>query len=102
LRIDTPEENIKELQEAAVMAADVHRFAGLGPEWFWEDTFQMPRRKTWPEVHAQEVAAKKKEMGWTKKQLCEYYGKCFMSIKQALQIAEEQETQGDNGEQPPD
>jgi hypothetical protein len=101
LRIDSADEDLKELREAAVTAADVHRFAGLGPEWFWEDAFQLPRKTCWSEEHAAAVAAKKQETGSSLARLAEQFGRSIPTIRRALQLAQEQEVQGKKGEKPP-
>lgn len=44
------------LREAAHLAADVNRFAGLGSEWFWEDEFRIPEPTCWSRENAAWVA----------------------------------------------
>ncbi len=44
------------LNSAAHFAADVDRFANLGPQWFWEDEFHVPRKTCWSKQHAVEVS----------------------------------------------
>jgi hypothetical protein len=78
-----------ELQAAAHHAADVHRFAGLEPEWFWEDSFQLPRKTYWPEQHAAEVAAKKQETKWSLENLAKHFHKSVPTIRKALRRAQE-------------
>jgi len=71
---------------AADAAADPNRFAGLSEEWFWEDTFQIPR-KVWPfqemavEVSIQRLA------GQTHEQLAETFGVTVPTIRKALRYA---------------
>ena len=89
-----------ELQAAAHQAADVDRFAGLGPEWFWEDTFQMPPKSCWSEKHAQEVAAKKQQTHWSITKLAEYFVRSVPTIRRALSLAQEQNAKADTGDQP--
>ncbi len=100
-RVVAEDGNQAALQAAAHQAADVDRFAGLGPEWFWEDTFQVPGKRCWSEEHAVEVAAKKQETGWSLPKLAEHFGKSIPTIRRALGIAQEQDAQGDNGDPPP-
>jgi hypothetical protein len=87
LRIDSAGEDPEALREAAITAADVHRFAGLGPEWFWEDTFYIPCKMCWSEEHAAEVVAKKRETGWPLARLAEHFGKSIPTIRLALKRA---------------
>lgn len=37
------------------LAMSPDRFQGLGQEWFWEDEFQLQIKRSWPEIHAEEV-----------------------------------------------
>jgi hypothetical protein len=100
-RVAADDGNQADLQAAAHQAADLERFAGLGPEWFWEDTFQVPRKTCWSEEHAAEVAAKKQETGWSLAKLAEHFGKSIPTIRRALRLAQEQDAQGDKGDQLP-
>jgi hypothetical protein len=86
-RIEDGEGNQAELQAAAHLAADVQRFAGLGPEWFWEDRFQMPGRTCWSDEHAQEVSRLQRETGWTRSKLAEHFGKSIPTIRLSLKKA---------------
>jgi predicted transcriptional regulator len=72
-----------ELQAAAHQAADVDRFAGLGPEWFWEDSLEIQAKQSWAEAHALEVA-QKRAAGMTLEQLAAHFGKTFPTIRKAL------------------
>jgi hypothetical protein len=76
-----------ELRAAAHLAADVQRFAGLGPEWFWEDRFQMPARSCWSDEHAEEVARLRRETGWPLSKLAEHFDKSIPTIRRALSKA---------------
>jgi hypothetical protein len=75
-----------ELQAAAHQAADVDRFAGLGPEWFWEDDFRIPPRVGWSEKHAKEVA-QRRASGLTMEELARHFAKSVPTIRQALRHA---------------
>jgi hypothetical protein len=74
------------LQAAAHQAADVDRFAGLGPEWFWEDLLRPPRKTCWAEQNAAEVA-QLRSVGMTHEKLAEHFGKTVPTIRKALQLA---------------
>jgi hypothetical protein len=76
---------------AAHLAVDINRFAGLGPEWFWEDFFQAPGRGCWSQRHAVEVLRKKRETNWSIAKLAEHFGKSTPTIREALRRAGEQE-----------
>jgi predicted Rdx family selenoprotein len=90
LRIDSDDEDLELLRETAVMAADVHRFGGLGPEWFSEDAFQIPRKQYWSDKHAVEVAAKQQETGWSLVKLAARFRKSVPTIRLALKKARSQ------------
>jgi len=70
-RVITDDSDAADLQSAAHRAADVDRFAGLGPEWFWEDTFQIPSKVCWLQQNAVSVAAKRQDTAWSVAQLAE-------------------------------
>lgn len=80
--------NQAELLAAAHQAADVHRFAGLGPDWFWEDAFQVPQKTCWSEEQATAVAAKKAETGWSLAKLAKYFKKGIPTVRRALKNIE--------------
>jgi hypothetical protein len=88
------------LQAAAHQAADVDRFAGLGPAWFWEDTFQVPRNTCWSEEHAASVAAKKQETGWSLAKLAKHFGKSIPTIRLTLKKAQEAKARHHDGSEP--
>jgi transposase len=67
----------------AQVAADTQRFAGLGPEWFWEDTFQIPERTCWSEEHADAVITLRVG-GMTIEQLAKHFGRTPPTIRKAL------------------
>jgi hypothetical protein len=64
----------------------VGRFAGLGPEWFWEDTFQLPRKTCWAREQAAEVA-RLRAGGLTLEELAVHFGKSVPTIRAALKRA---------------
>ncbi len=88
-RVGDGEGRQAELQAAAHRAADVDRFAGLDPEWFWEDSFQVQRKKSWAEEHAQEVAALRAQ-GVTMEALAEHFEKSKPTVRAALRHARSQ------------
>lgn len=64
----------EEVQVANDFAVDLTRFAGLAPEWFTEDTFTIPEKKSWSEEHAMEVAAFRLESKATMRATAEHFG----------------------------
>jgi hypothetical protein len=74
-------------------ALDPARFAGLAGRFIWTDEFVMPRRRCWSEEHALEVARKRVETGWTQAKLADHFGVSRPTIRRALRIAVE--TQSD-------
>jgi hypothetical protein len=85
--------------EAAWVAADNYRFAGLGPEWFWLDEFRLPEKKSWAEENAAKVAQLRQETGWSLSRLAEHFDMGRNSIHRALLFAKKQEEEknGDQG-----
>lgn len=69
-------------------AEDPDRFAGLGANWFWEDTIPMPPYDSWASRTAADVAALRTQ-GWTMAKLAESFGKSIPTIRHALKIAAE-------------
>ena len=86
LRVEAGDESFEDLQERAVKASDTDRFGTLGAEWFSEDVFQVPRRLSWAEEHASEVA-KARATGLTEAKLAEQFGKSVPTIRAALRYA---------------
>jgi hypothetical protein len=78
----------RDLRAAAQAAACVHRFSGLDPAWFWEDTFQVPARACWSDQHAEEVAGVRRREGLTVAKLATHFGKSIPTIREALKKAE--------------
>jgi DNA-binding CsgD family transcriptional regulator len=68
--------------------ADPDRFAGLGAQWFWEDVFHIPEKKSWAEENALVVAAKRAETRWSFDRLGKYFGKSKPTVKAAFRIAQ--------------
>jgi hypothetical protein len=100
-RVAADDGNQTELQAAAHQAADVHRFAGLGPEWFWEDDFQIPGYSSWARQNAAAVIAKLQGTGWSKAKLAEHFGKSVPTIREALRMAQERQAQSEDRPQTP-
>jgi uncharacterized protein (DUF433 family) len=85
-RVEDAQGDQNALRAAAHLAADVNRFAGLGPEWFWEDTFCIPARKSWAEKHAMDVADRR-ATGQTMEVLAAHFRKTIPTIRSALRYA---------------
>jgi DNA invertase Pin-like site-specific DNA recombinase len=102
LRIESDEEDLERLRETAVMAADVHRFGGLGPEWFSEDVFQIPRKQYWSDTHAVEVAAKQQETGCSLVKLAAHFRKSVPTVRLALKKAKSLGQPEDGGSPSPE
>jgi predicted Rdx family selenoprotein len=78
-----------DVKAAANTAADPDRFAGLGEEWFWEDTFQIPE-KTWPfQEMAIAVATERLLAERTHEELAETFGVTVPTIRKAIKYAAE-------------
>ncbi|MCA9091448.1 MAG: transposase [Planctomycetaceae bacterium] len=75
------------IEAANDFAVNPRRFAGLGPEWFTEDTFQVPRRLSWSEEHALEVAQFRMETGATMAKTAERFDRTIPTIRAALRYA---------------
>lgn len=68
-------------------AVDPHRFAGIGPEWFTEDVFQLPERLSWAKAHAKEVAEFRLRTRLPMSKTVEHFGKTIPTIREALRYA---------------
>lgn len=68
-------------------AVDPDRFAGLGPEWFHFDTFEVPRRLSWSEENAKTVAEFRLTKGATMEVTAEHFGRTVPTIRRALEYA---------------
>ena len=86
LRVDTAGDDGRDMKAAAHTAADPHRFAGFDEQWFWEDDFHIPRRKSWAEEHAAEVA-ERRTAGLTMEKLAAHFGKTRPIIREAMKHA---------------
>jgi hypothetical protein len=64
------------------------RFANLDQKWFWEDSFEIPRRSCWAADHAAEVARLRRE-GWTIARLATHFERTPPTIRHALKISAE-------------
>jgi predicted transcriptional regulator len=64
---------------------DPNRFSGLGPEWFWEDTLEIPKPTFWAAEYAAEVV-RQRANGMTIEKLAEHFGKTPPTIRHALRI----------------
>lgn len=68
-------------------AVDPERFGGLGPEWFHEDVFEVPRRLSWAEENAQKVAEYRLSTNATMEATARHFGKTPPTIRKALTFA---------------
>lgn len=77
--------------DAVEFACDPNRFAGLGPEWFWVDEFQIPDPpECWASANALAVAMKRREE-LTHEDLALHFGKSVPTIRKALRFAVEKD-----------
>lgn len=74
LRVDEfgPEENDR--HTAAEFATDPYRFSELGDEWFEVIDFQVPDKKPWYEIHAEEVYLRRQESNLSFDKLAKEFG----------------------------
>lgn len=71
-------------------AIDPDRFAGLDERWFHEDEFQVPRRRSWAETHAAEVAAFRLDSHVSMERTAKHFGKAVPTIREALRYARDE------------
>jgi len=74
---------------AGDFAVDPQRFAGLGPEWFTEDVFEVPRRRSWAEEHAAEVAEYRLRNHASMEATARHFGKTVPTIREAQRYAKD-------------
>ena len=86
LRVDVPLTEAHGWQAIVDFATDPDRFAGLDKRWFWEDVFMIPRRKSWAEEIAPEVAARRRA-GLTEAKIAEEFDTTIPTIRVALRHA---------------
>ncbi|MFL5330266.1 MAG: hypothetical protein ACJ8C4_15300 [Gemmataceae bacterium] len=96
LRVSSFDEDGNCLDDAAYFVSDVHRFAGLGPEWFVEDVFQIPEPTFWAKENAAAVGSRRKA-GLTHQELSKEFGVSPPTIRHALRIASETDEALRNG-----
>lgn len=70
-------------------AVDRQRFAGLGPEWFDNEVFQIPPKLSWPEEHAREVAEFRLQSHLSIAKTAKHFDVSDPTITEALKIAKE-------------
>lgn len=75
--------------EANEFAVNTDRFAGLGPEWFTEDQFEVPVITCWAETHAIAVAEYRLSTNASMDVTAAHFGKTTPTIRSALQHAVE-------------
>jgi DNA-binding CsgD family transcriptional regulator len=88
LRVESEEAAAGDLDAAADMAADPHRFAGLDDSWFWEDEFHVPHQTSWAKANAVDVA-RLRATGMTTEALAAHFGKSIPTIRASLSFAAE-------------
>jgi hypothetical protein len=76
----------KRRAELMEFALDPQRFTGLPPQFFWTDFFDVPKRITWPEEHAEEVYRRKQETGQPNVKLAAEFGVSLPTLRQALKL----------------
>jgi DNA invertase Pin-like site-specific DNA recombinase len=94
LQVASRDDQGNDLRADLLAASDVHRFAGLTKDWFWEDELQLPAKVCWSEAHADAVRAKRAETSWSLAALAKHFGKSKSMIAKALRIANEQQKHG--------
>jgi hypothetical protein len=85
-RLDAGSAPDPELKARAIWAANPRRFSKVDSRWFYERVFQIPKRLSWAEKNAPDVAARRK-LGHTEEQLAEHFGKSLPTIRASLKIA---------------
>ncbi|WP_254508961.1 hypothetical protein [Anatilimnocola floriformis] len=75
--------------EANEFAVNTDRFAGLGPEWFAEDHFDVPETLSWAEANAQAVAEFRLKNHASMEVTAKHFGKTVPTIRAALKYAKE-------------
>ncbi len=86
LRVDHDHSDTEYLQAAAEFAADPNRFSGLDEQWFWIDDMQIPKRQSWAQENAVEVAEARAK-GLTMEAVAKHFGKTIPTIRKALRHA---------------
>ena len=71
-------------------AVDIHRFAGLGDEWFTVEEFQIVRRQSWAQRMAREVAEYRLATHATMAETCKHFERTIPTIRSALTIAKDE------------
>lgn len=77
-------------EDQLYFATDPDRFADLGDEWFWIETYQIPPRLSWSEEHARAVAEHRLATKQTMAKTAVHFGVTVPTIRAALRIAKEQ------------
>jgi hypothetical protein len=89
-------------RDAAHFVADPNRFRNVPERWFWTESFQQPRRKSWAEAHADQVYAARFAADGTIKATFEklerVFGRTKPTLRAALKIAREMRLK--DGQQP--
>jgi len=80
--------------DAMYFAMDPDRFAGLPDAYFWTDTFQVPKRQCWAELHAVAVYARRGD-GLTFQALAKEFGASVPTIRKAYRIGKQLTDRGE-------
>lgn len=85
LRVTDDDDRSDEVREMVEFAADPHRFAGLGDEWFWMDELQIPDAvPSWAAEHAEAVFRRRQESKLSYAKLAVEFGKTPPTIGAAI------------------
>jgi len=88
-RVECASEADENLEAMNYTVLNPSRFAGLGPEWFWVDSLQVPTRRTWPEEHALEVANFRLAHRVSQKATALHFKVSVPTVRIALRIAQD-------------
>lgn len=80
--------------DAMYFAMDPDRFAGLPDDYFWIDTFQVPKHQCWAELHAAAVYARRGD-GLTFQALAKEFGVSVPTIRKAYRIGKQLADRGE-------
>ena len=78
-------------QRLVEFAIDPNRFVGLPSQFFWLDSFQVPKRVYWADAHADEVYEEFKKGGVSQAKLARDFGVSVPTIRKAIRIAQTRE-----------
>ena len=87
--VGTAIEDDEFVTSANQFGTDPERYAGLGANWFTDHVFHVPRRISWPEAHAREVAQYRLDTAASMEVTAAHFGKTPPTIRKALQFAKD-------------